>query len=392
MTLAYIVLAAGKSERFSAEKRKQYLALGNETVLSKSVASLLRAQKSKYLAIAFPQDETEQKIRNILFSDKTISYFFSNTKILFVQGGSTRQESVYKTLCALKKENENIDIVLIHDASRPFVTKKIILDVIEKTKECGSAIPAIKTVDTQKIIFPNGEIKTHLDRNFLVSVQTPQGFDFKKIVSAHEKAIHDKNVYTDDAAIFSNYEGASFIVAGDEVNKKITFQSDIEFMKKKEMRIGCGSDFHALASGRKLMIGGVHIPFEKGEVAHSDGDALLHAIIDALLGASRLGDVGSFFPDTDSKYKNADSKKLLQFAWNEVQKKGFKLCNLDCIITLEKPKLLPFRNEIIHSIANVLSVSSEQIFVKAKTAESLGEVGSGNAIETFCTCLLEREI
>lgn len=392
MTLAYILLAAGKSERFSDAERKQYLPFENGTVLSTSAAALLRAKNANYLAVTFPEDETEEKSRTAFFSDKTISGILYETKIMFVQGGKTRQESVCKSLHALKKENENIDIVLIHDASRPFVTKKIILDVIQKAQECGSAIPAVKTVDTQKIILPTGEITTHLNRTSLVSVQTPQGFSFQKIFCAHEKAQSDGKTYTDDAAVFSKYEGASFIVPGDERNKKITFQSDIDCMKKKEMRIGLGSDMHALESGRPLMVGGVHVPFEKGERAHSDGDALLHAIIDAVLGASGLGDIGSFFPDTDEAYRNADSKKLLRFTWNKVQKENWKLCNLDCIVSLEKPKLLSLRGKIIKSIADILSVPENRIFVKAKTAESLGEIGNGNAIQAFCTCLLERSV
>lgn len=154
------------------------------------------------------------------------------------------------------------------------------------------------------------------------------------------------------------------------------------------IRIGLGYDLHRLTEGRKLILGGIHIPFEKGEDGHSDGDVLLHAITDALLGAAGLSDIGELFPPSDEKWKGADSKKLLNYSWNLVKEKGYKLGNLDCVIAMEKPKLLPFRKEIINSIAQILEVEENQIFVKAKTGEKLGEIGNGLAVAVWATCLL----
>lgn len=157
------------------------------------------------------------------------------------------------------------------------------------------------------------------------------------------------------------------------------------------IRVGLGYDLHRLVEGRKLILGGVVIPFEKGEDGHSDGDVLFHAITDAILGASGLGDIGSYFPPEDSKWKDADSAFLLKTVYEDVCKNGWKIENLDCVIKLEKPKFLPFRKDVIHSIANVLQISDEQVFVKAKTGEKLGDVGQGNAVEAFCTCLLSKD-
>lgn len=156
------------------------------------------------------------------------------------------------------------------------------------------------------------------------------------------------------------------------------------------IRIGLGYDLHTLVSNRKLMLGGIEIPFELGEAGHSDGDVLLHAVTDALLGASGLGDIGEFFPPSDERWKNADSKFLLKTAWDKVTQNGWKLENLDCVINIEKPKILPFRNEIIKSICNILECDENQVFVKAKTGEKIGEIGKSQAVAAWTVCLLSK--
>lgn len=156
------------------------------------------------------------------------------------------------------------------------------------------------------------------------------------------------------------------------------------------IRTGLGYDLHRLVENRKLLLGGIEIPFNKGEYGHSDGDVLLHAITDALLGAAALSDIGELFPPSDQKWKNADSKQLLKTAWNMVKEKGFQIGNLDCVINIEQPKILPYRNEIRKSIAELLEINIDQVFVKAKTGEKLGEIGSGDAVAAFVSCLLIR--
>ena len=156
------------------------------------------------------------------------------------------------------------------------------------------------------------------------------------------------------------------------------------------IRVGLGYDLHTLVPNRRLMLGGIEIPFELGEAGHSDGDVLLHAITDALLGASGLGDIGEFFPPSDEKWKNADSKMLLKTAWNKIIEDGWKLENLDCVINIEKPKILCHRREIINSIAKVLECDENQIFVKAKTGEKIGEIGKSQAVAAWTVCLLSK--
>lgn len=156
------------------------------------------------------------------------------------------------------------------------------------------------------------------------------------------------------------------------------------------LRVGLGYDLHRLIEGRKLLLGGIELPFEKGEDGHSDGDVLFHAVTDAVLGASGLGDIGSFFPPEEAKWKNADSAELLRTVMKEVYSQGWKIENLDCVIKLEKPKFIPFRQSVIENIARVLEIQPDQVFVKAKTGEKLPPVGSCEAVEVFVTCLLSK--
>lgn len=156
------------------------------------------------------------------------------------------------------------------------------------------------------------------------------------------------------------------------------------------LKIGLGYDLHRLVEGRKLILGGIIIPFEKGEDGHSDGDVLLHAITDSILGASGLGDIGSFFPPEEAKWKNADSAELLKTVLKKVYDEGWRINNIDCVIKLEKPKFIPYREEVIESIAKILGVNKEQVFVKAKTGEKLPPIGTSEAIEAECVCLLEK--
>ncbi len=384
-----VLAAAGSSSRMGLGKKKEYLPLGNGTVLSESAKAFLEADFFSEIMITIPKGD-EENARIALFSDSQVKELSRNTKIIFVDGGATRQESVFKAICKIEDKNA---IVLIHDAARPFVSKKIILDTINATLKYGAAAPAISPIDTQKEINSDGTIKRHLVRNNLRAIQTPQGFLLESLIKCHERAANENKEFTDDTEIWDSYPfltGAKkvFIVEGSEKNKKITFSQDI--IKNEMTRIGFGTDLHKLVSGRNLVLGGIMIPSEKGELGHSDGDALLHAISDALLGAAGLGDIGSYFPPKESKWKDADSAILLKMIWADVQKAGWTLGNLDCVIEIEKPKILPWRQKVIDSIAKILEVDSSRIFVKAKTNEQQDSVGQWNAVKTYCVCLLNK--
>lgn len=383
-----LITAAGSSTRMGGPVKKEYMALESGTVLSTAVKKFLKA-KSRTICITTPKD-SEAEAKNAVFCDREINSLISENpdiKIFFTEGGASRQESVFNGLKALEPFGGNM-LVAIHDGARPFVSEELILRTAEKAKETGAAFPGLEPTETQKKIdSETGTVTAHLKRKDLISVQTPQIFDFKKILEAHKKASADGNEYTDDTEIWDKYCGPVSTVKGTSENIKITYPGDLK-AKEKMIHTGLGYDMHRLVEGRKLFLGGVEIPFEKGEDGHSDGDVLLHAITDALLGASGLGDIGSFFPPEEAKWKDADSKVLLKTVWNKITEKGWNLENLDCVIKLEKPKFLPYREAVIKSIADVLGTDSDSVFVKAKTYEKTGNWE--NQIEAWATCLLSK--
>lgn len=389
-TANVIICAAGSSTRMGGSIKKEYLPLNDGTALSEAVKKILDSVNVEILAIAIPAGGQEEA-KKALFSDNSMEQKMQDTKLIFTAGGATRQKSVFNALQAIAAHEPESDLVLIHDGARPFVTEKIIKDTLEATEKWGAAVPGITPVDTQKLMNDSGFIEKHLLRSQMTAVQTPQGFKLKELLKAHKAAENDGKEYTDDTEIWGKYCGDVKVVQGDSCNKKITYTGDYTFGKQNmNIKIGLGYDLHRLVEGRKLIIGGIEFPFEKGEDGHSDGDALLHAITDALLGASGLGDIGSFFPPEDKKWKDADSVELLKTIWKKVRENGWNLINLDCVVKLEKPKFLPERQNVIQNIANALGVEPEKIFVKAKTGEKLDSVGAGNAIEAWATCLLSR--
>lgn len=446
--VSVIITAAGSSSRMGGAK-KEFFSLGCGTVLSETAKRFLQTIDISQMVVTYAsasasenhsasaeasasgdasasadvsadEEASASAARTAFFADSEMETLVSKTKLMFVPGGATRQDSVRNALEALAETwtgaeasasadtlaNANRSasageshIVLVHDGARPFVTSEIIRAVVDATKKYGAAVPAVVPVDTLKEKDDGDFITRHLTRSQLAAVQTPQGFHFTELLEAHRKAMGDGKTYTDDSEIWGAYCGEVKIVAGDIANKKITYASDLPRAAHGEshaaskstaphFRIGFGYDLHRLVDGRKLIIGGVTIPFEKGEDGHSDGDVLLHAVTDALLGAAALGDIGSFFPPNDDTWKDADSKRLIQIAWEKIKSGGWTLGNLDCVVKLEKPKLLPFREEIRASIANALGVSADKIFVKAKTSEKLGDVGHGEAIEAWASCII----
>ena len=381
-----VIVAAGASSRMGEGIRKQYRPLGGGTVLSEAVKPFLKALDCRMLVIAIPFDEDKSHAREALVSDAEVDEML-DTEPIFVCGGATRQSSV-KIALEAAAQNDPPAIVLVHDAARPFVTEKIIVRTAQAALEYGAAVPAVPPADTQKIIDAEGFIVEHLTRERMAAVQTPQAFDFMRLIASHRKAENDGKTYTDDTEIWAKYEGNVMTVQGSPENRKITYAGD---MHTQTFHTGLGYDMHRLISGRKLIIGGVMIPFDKGEDGHSDGDVLLHAVTDALLGAASLGDIGSFFSPEDDAWKGADSVFLLKTVWGKIRKHGWKLVNMDCVLKLERPKFLPYRTQVIESIARALGVESDSIFVKAKTGEALGDVGKGEAVEAWCTCLLVKD-
>ena len=226
--------------------------------------------------------------------------------------------------------------------------------------------------------------KGTLERSDLRCVQTPQGFSAGLLMDAYANAFTDGSDFTDDAGIVEAFGHKVSLVKGSEDNIKITTPEDVVL----ETRIGKGFDVHRLVEGRKLILGGVDIPYEKGLLGHSDADVLLHALIDAILGAASMGDIGRLFPDTDPAFKDASSLVLLERAWNAVKYRGYDFINADITVICERPKLAPHIDKMGDNICNVLNISRERINIKATTTEKLGFTGRGEGIAAEAVCIL----
>lgn len=400
---AFVLVAAGSSNRMGGLGKKEYLPLNGGSVLSEAALVFLKTKLFSTAVIVHPKNGLAAA-KKAFYQNPLVAELSQGLKVIFTPGGDTRQGSVFNALKVLEKSCKESQaqkaaaaksprLVLIHDGARPFLSPSLVKKTVSATLKYGAAVPALQPVETQKEMDSSSRISRHLKRSSLAAVQTPQGFLFPEILECHKKALKDKAAaFTDDTEIWDNYsDKKTRVIPGEPGNIKITYPKDFGATiidAPTIFRVGLGTDLHRLVAGRKLILGGVVIPHNKGEDGHSDGDALLHAITDALLGAAALGDIGSYFPPEDNKWKDADSAKLLQAAWKDVKKAGWKLQNLDCVVHLQEPKFLPHRQKVRQSIARILGVDIEQVFVKAKTGERVGPVGLCQAVETKAICLL----
>lgn len=386
---AVLITAAGSSTRMGNSVKKEYLYLGNTSVLETCLRTFESTGLFSWFVITIPPGG-EAKARQVLCSWLQDPAHQAHT--LFVEGASYRQGSVRNGLMALKPYEPAT--VLIHDGARPWVSPQTVQRVFEGTLRTGACAPVIPLVDSIKRLMPDGTVAEHVDRSAFVGIQTPQGFRFPDILRAHLLAASDGKEYLDDTEIYHRYIGTVHTVEGDKTNRKITFWEDIHMTAQaggaqlQINRIGFGYDIHRLVEHRTLWVGGVAIPSSKGEEGHSDGDVLIHAVIDALLGSACLGDIGSHFPPSDPIYKDISSRLLLQRVRFLIQEARWKVINLDCTVVLEAPKLLPFREKICQTLAEDLQISPSQISVKGKTKEKQDAVGKQEAIEAYAVVLL----
>jgi 2-C-methyl-D-erythritol 4-phosphate cytidylyltransferase/2-C-methyl-D-erythritol 2,4-cyclodiphosphate synthase len=300
-------------------------------------------------------------------------------------GGATRQASVHAGLEALASQSP--DIVLIHDAARPFVTAALISRAIGAAEMTGAAVPAIPVTDTIKLIGETGNVEATPERARLRIAQTPQAFRFDVILEAHRRAVRDgRSDFTDDAALA---EWAGLTVAtfeGDPANMKLTTPED--FVREEarlgaklgDIRTGTGYDVHAFGNGDHLMICGLRVPHHCGFLAHSDGDVGLHALVDAILGALADGDIGSHFPPSDPQWKGAASDKFLKYAVDRVTARGGRIAHLEVTLICERPKVGPHRDAMRARIAEIAGLNVSRVAVKATTSERLGFTGREEGI------------
>lgn len=390
---AVIIAAAGSGKRMGGVVPKQYGTLGGMSILARSVKAFHDLDEIHLIIIV-----TNEDYRG--FCREELDRLGLLAKVGgILPGGKERQDSVYEAISSLRPD---IDLVLVHDGVRPFVTKDVILRNIEAAEKYGAAVVAVPVKDTIKVAEENLLTKT-LDRSVLYSMQTPQGFRKDLLVHAYEKAFRENCYGTDDAFLVENAGGKVYITEGDYNNIKITTAEDIVFgeaiLKQVgnpviddpgEIRIGTGYDVHKLVEGRKLILGGVDIPFEKGLLGYSDSDVLTHAIMDGLLGAAALGDIGRHFPDSDERYRGISSLKLLEEVGNMLGSKGFCIANIDAVVIAEKPKVAPHADAMIRNIAETLGIEPNKINIKGTTTEGLGFCGRGDGIAAQASVLIRR--
>ncbi len=291
-----------------------------------------------------------------------------------VDGGQTRAESVKNALFSIK----HADIVAIHDAARCMISPETVRESIESARDFGSGVVAGKVTDTIVQIDESGV--TTLDRSKLIRMQTPQTFRFDRIKHAYDTG--DLTTVTDDCALYiaAGNEPRFVFTEGEAANQKLTTGADWQLALASYARFGTGYDTHRLVEGRKLILGGVEIPFEKGLLGHSDADVLTHAIIDALLGAAGLGDIGRLFPDTDAAYKGADSIALLQEVVRRIEENRLHVSHVDATIICERPKIKPHAAAMQAILAAAMHVSPDAVSIKATTTEGMNDEGRGLCI------------
>jgi 2-C-methyl-D-erythritol 4-phosphate cytidylyltransferase/2-C-methyl-D-erythritol 2,4-cyclodiphosphate synthase len=311
--------------------------------------------------------------------------------VTVVSGGDRRRDSVAN---AFARVSEGAEVVVVHDAARPLVTDDLIRRTVTAASETGAAIAAIRAHDTVKQTDATGAITATLPRERIYLAQTPQAFR----VAVLRDALRMSGDATDEAMLAEQAGHVVRVVDGDPRNLKITAPGDLTMAEHfagfssgaPALRIGNGYDLHRLVAGRPLILGGVTIPFDKGLEAHSDGDAICHAVTDAVLGAAGAGDIGRHFPDTDSAWKNADSIEMLRHAVAIVRSAGYSVSNVDVVVIAQKPKLSPHVEAIRGNLAGVLGCDPSQVSVKGKTNEGVDSMGAGESIAVHAVALLAR--
>lgn len=385
-TVDVVVAAGGQGRRLGGDVAKQWLLLGDRTIFERSVAACAASPLVRSVVAVVPVGDVE--------AATPLARAAAGAKFrALVAGGARRQDSVAAGLAVAA----DADVVLVHDAARPFVSDDVIARVIEATQDAGAAIAAAPVHDTVKRVVADAGrqwIEATIPRESLALAQTPQGFRRDVVARLLPELTGDADV-TDEASLAERLGYRVAIVAGAPDNVKITTEEDLRRARAAlgmpapmTMRVGLGYDSHRFADGRRLVVGGVTVPDARGLAGHSDGDAVCHAVTDAVLGAANLGDIGGLFPDTDPRWKDADSLGLLREAWGRVRAAGWRVENLDLVVICHRPKIGPLSTAIRTSLAGVLTTEPERIALKGKTPE--GTTALDDAMVVHAVALLTR--
>jgi 2-C-methyl-D-erythritol 4-phosphate cytidylyltransferase/2-C-methyl-D-erythritol 2,4-cyclodiphosphate synthase len=390
MFVSAIIAAGGRSVRFGGGL-KQLATVGGRPVLERSVSAFVLHDRVDEVIVAVPAE---------LAVDPPPYFRQATKRVRVVEGGARRQDSVAN---AFRAADDRAELIVIHDAARPFASAALIGRTIEAAADAGAAIAALRARDTVKQA-ERGLIRATLPRDSIFLAQTPQAFRREVLTDA----LRTEGDVTDEAELAERAGHFVRVVEGEATNIKITTVDDLPIAEAiarnqeadglslaaprpgpaRTGRAGVGYDLHRLVEGRPLILGGVTIPFDRGLAGHSDADALCHAITDAVLGAAGAGDIGRHFPDDDPRWRGASSIELLRQAHEMVQARGLAVGNVDATIVAERPKLAPFVDAMRANIARALGVDPERVSIKGKTNEGVGELGRGEAIAVHAIALI----
>lgn len=377
-TIALIV-SAGRGRRVGKEIPKQYISVGDTTILAKTVRTFADHQRVDAVRVVIhPEDVNLYKLS------------LDGLQILDpVYGGEERQDSVREGLESLQSFSPTN--VLIHDSARPFVSRATIDSVLDVVIDGRCCIPGLPLSDALKHV-DDGRVVGNLERSGVWRIQTPQGFPYKQILDAHRASI-GRNL-PDDSAVADAFGLSVEVVRGGTENEKITNVEDLEgvmeqlTLQEAGIRVGNGYDVHRFTKGESVTLCGIKVPHSRSLLGHSDADVGLHALTDALLGAIGKGDIGEYFPSSDEQWKNADSQIFLQHAGDVVRSLGGKIQNLDITIICESPKIRPYRHEMINKISKILSIAPLRVNVKGTTNDKLGFIGRDEGIAAQATAVI----
>ena len=382
MTVAALLLAGGRGTRAGGGIPKQYREIGGISVLRRAIDCFIDCPAVDLIRVVIHADDQELYRAAIAGLDVLPP----------VIGGSERHLSAVNGLESLSDFETNI--VVIHDAARPFADRGMIERVIAALADAAGAIPAVPVSDTLKrVASTDALIEETVDRAGLWRAQTPQGFRFKAILKAHGK--RDSDLPTDDAAVMEEAGMVVCVVDGDERNIKVTTEADFDraeqILEKRQMqtRIGTGFDVHKLGPGDGVTLCGVTVPLEMSLIGHSDADVALHALTDALLGAVGCGDIGLHFPPSDPQWKGAASHIFVEAAAADIRKAGGSIVNVDVTIIGERPKVGPYREEMRARVAEFLDITLDRVNIKATTTERLGFTGRGEGLAAQAVASIE---
>jgi 2-C-methyl-D-erythritol 4-phosphate cytidylyltransferase / 2-C-methyl-D-erythritol 2,4-cyclodiphosphate synthase len=384
MFVSAIIAAAGRGERLGGSGLKQLIAVAGRPILERSVSAFVEHPAIDEIVVALPTE---------LVNDPPVYLRQSAKPMRLVAGGERRRDSVAS---AFQQVAAHADLVLIHDAARPFVSAQLIGRILAAASESGAALAALPARDTVKLAqsVDASLVKETLPRESIFLAQTPQAF--RREVLRDALALNE--AATDEAALAERAGHSVRLVEGEASNIKITVPEDLKVAEAiaavrtgsqpQNIRVGVGYDLHKLVAGRPLILGGVTIPSDRGLLGHSDADAVCHAVTDAVLGAAGAGDIGGHFPDTDPAWAGASSVDLLRRAAAIIGQCGWAVANVDVVVIAERPKLKPFVDAMRSNLAGALEITADRISIKGKTNEGVGELGRGDAIAVHAVALL----